>query len=670
MSYQKQNFANGEVLTASQLNHIENGIADVESTANATKGVVDKIIDPTLSLSGKAADAAKVGGVVRKNKKNYSDFCVCALTNVGVGNVISEEIDYFVTGENHKYRLAPREKKFIYVGNTKIKINGVLNYLASYSLIKLVDTENGYRVIYDSGWIDSGNKYEADVLDCDFILVPFQSYSKIEEDKIPQSLELFSVTNDDGVDIFSLAYDSTCAEYVSYKDSQTANEKLKLSERRIEFEKKELINGKYDAERNYIGDNRRISNRTPLKLKKGDVIRYHSLKQKIALSGYKKYSITPSVDYGWNHHLEHVLDDDYEFLISFAYDDDTPISPDDYENDFYCVPRMVETIDKLETSFAVADELCQQVKFVHKEPVYTNCLTLLHCSDLHGEVENAKRINDFFNKHSMYINDIVHTGDAVLTFLEDDNPLSGFLKIMNVIGNHDCWRKGESWYNATAKEAYNKFLLPYVANWNVVQPDEAEENGYCYYYKDYSAWKTRLIALDCMHYDEVQNQWFASILADAKSMEYSVVVASHYYPQNGLDKIGCSFTSIEFDLVEASGDRMECIVSQAVETINNFQTSGGKFICWLCGHAHFDFIGTVKNYPNQLCIVIESSGLKTNDESRRSGTKTQDAFNVIGFDTINSMVKFARIGVNYDAYMRSKKTFCYDYKNHKLISNT
>ena len=64
MSYQKQNFANGEVLTASQLNHIENGIADVESASNATKGVVDKIIDPTLSLSGKAADAAKVGEAV------------------------------------------------------------------------------------------------------------------------------------------------------------------------------------------------------------------------------------------------------------------------------------------------------------------------------------------------------------------------------------------------------------------------------------------------------------------------------------------------------------------------------------------------------------------------------------------------------------------------------
>ena len=153
MSYQKQNFANGEVLTAQQLNHIENGIADVESkvdanaatigawtddhgqttiaevvndltvitndtrtaaesamadarkatikageataaigdwedehpeqtisecvtsiengiadvesTANATKGVVDKIIDHTLSLSGKAADAKATGDAVR-----------------------------------------------------------------------------------------------------------------------------------------------------------------------------------------------------------------------------------------------------------------------------------------------------------------------------------------------------------------------------------------------------------------------------------------------------------------------------------------------------------------------------------------------------------------------------------------------------------------------------
>ena len=64
MSYQKQNFANGEALTAPQLNHIEDGIVDVESAANATKTVVDNIIDPTLSVSGKAADAKATGDAI------------------------------------------------------------------------------------------------------------------------------------------------------------------------------------------------------------------------------------------------------------------------------------------------------------------------------------------------------------------------------------------------------------------------------------------------------------------------------------------------------------------------------------------------------------------------------------------------------------------------------
>lgn len=65
MSYQKQNFANGEVLSASQLNHIENGIVDIESAVNENKLVVDNIIDPTLSLSGKAADAKATGDAVQ-----------------------------------------------------------------------------------------------------------------------------------------------------------------------------------------------------------------------------------------------------------------------------------------------------------------------------------------------------------------------------------------------------------------------------------------------------------------------------------------------------------------------------------------------------------------------------------------------------------------------------
>ena len=53
MSYQKQNFANGEVLTASQMNHIEDGIADLESNS----GVISvKITEETTRA--KAAEQA------------------------------------------------------------------------------------------------------------------------------------------------------------------------------------------------------------------------------------------------------------------------------------------------------------------------------------------------------------------------------------------------------------------------------------------------------------------------------------------------------------------------------------------------------------------------------------------------------------------------------------
>ena len=55
MSYQKQNFANGEVLSAPQLNHIEDGIADLESNSNA-------------ALAGKADKSE-----VQANAKSISD---------------------------------------------------------------------------------------------------------------------------------------------------------------------------------------------------------------------------------------------------------------------------------------------------------------------------------------------------------------------------------------------------------------------------------------------------------------------------------------------------------------------------------------------------------------------------------------------------------------------
>lgn len=59
MSYQKQNFANGEVLTAPQLNHIEDGIVDLESNSG---DLFIKITEETERA--KAAEKANADGIV------------------------------------------------------------------------------------------------------------------------------------------------------------------------------------------------------------------------------------------------------------------------------------------------------------------------------------------------------------------------------------------------------------------------------------------------------------------------------------------------------------------------------------------------------------------------------------------------------------------------------
>ena len=305
-----------------------------------------------------------------------------------------------------------------------------------------------------------------------------------------------------------------------------------------------------------------------------------------------------------------------------------------------------------------------------------NLLNLIHFSDIHGDTTNISRLIEFINLYSSYIHGVLHTGDSVTTYYGDANPFAavGGDEVMNVIGNHDCWIQGDTWpspYNATAQQAYEKFIAPFISNWSVISPG----TNLCYYYKDYSAANTRVIVLDCIHYDSAQETWFASILADAITNELRVVAVTHYPAQTGITGIDCTFNSITQTINAvadpAAGTQIERMPESAFTAVDTFINNGGEFVCWLSGHTHDDFIGVVKNHIDQIQIIISTGGTSNrySDCARTKNTKTEDLFNVFTVDGNAKLIKIIRIGSTMDKFMRKRNTLCINYQTKNIISN-
>lgn len=315
--------------------------------------------------------------------------------------------------------------------------------------------------------------------------------------------------------------------------------------------------------------------------------------------------------------------------------------------------------------------------------------TLLQCSDIHGSETNLSRIIAFRRAYQDYIDAAIHTGDAVICYYDDPNPwaqVEGADEVMNVIGNHDCWKGHKLWaeshrpYDATQGEAYLRFIEPYVKAWDVVQPqgvDMPASAHYqaCYYYKDYPASSVRMVVLDCMHYEAAQHQWFQKILQDALHRQLEVVCVQHYPAQNGLDLIESGFTDLDESIEPVAtppGDtQMERMPDRAFQAVDAFLEEGGHFVCWLSGHTHLDFIGHVTGHPRQLQIIVDKAGELDDymQEDRTPGSRNQDAFNLVTVNPSRHMLVIQRVGCNRDQYMRSKRLFSYDYRQQKILCN-
>lgn len=303
-----------------------------------------------------------------------------------------------------------------------------------------------------------------------------------------------------------------------------------------------------------------------------------------------------------------------------------------------------------------------------------NLFSLLHFSDIHNETEEIRRILNFNDYYNAYIWDIIHTGDSVALYYEQDNPFAivGGNQILNVAGNHEYWYEGDSGshpYNVTPQEVYEKFFSPYIENWNV----NAAGTNKNYYYKDYTIPNTRLIVLDSISYDATQETWLEGVLNNALENNLKVIIASHYVAQAGLDLIECPFTAKGITINPVSDPtaeaQIERLPNSAFVKVDSFINAGGEFVCWLCGHNHIDLIGTVKNHDNQLQIII-STGRYYADEkynARVYNQKSQDLFNVFFADGENKLIKIIRVGATCDMWLRNKTALCINYETKEVM---
>lgn len=305
------------------------------------------------------------------------------------------------------------------------------------------------------------------------------------------------------------------------------------------------------------------------------------------------------------------------------------------------------------------------------------CLTLCHFTDIHADAENLSRIKKFTDKYKDYIDDVICTGDMVRNDSSEDfswwNENGGEGMLMT-IGNHDTNVVSggvSSWRGFGKVNTYNKYFKPYIANWGVTQPSNAESLGKCYYYKDYASYNIRIVALDCMYYDADEDTWFTNTLANAKSLGYGVIVLSHGLGKQG-DKIQSTYTAINNTAGMVILDDGTYTYNANVHSrIDEFIGGGGNFICLLGGHFHMDMFGKVNSTTHEQLYLLGdcSARVPLRDHRYVNKTRMQDSFNIVSIDTNLKMIKVFKVGYQYDVYLRRKGTLCYNYETHQMVFN-
>ena len=110
--------------------------------------------------------------------------------------------------------------------------------------------------------------------------------------------------------------------------------------------------------------------------------------------------------------------------------------------------------------------------------------------------------------------------------------------------------------------------------------------------------------------------------------------------------------------------------NNVAEIIKAWKNNGGKYVVWLCGHTHADYMWYAANFPDMLCIVINQAGCLrgTTVGARDTDMESRTCANFVSIDTQNGVIKLVRIGFSLDKWMNSHRYLCYDYVNRVVLN--
>jgi hypothetical protein len=297
------------------------------------------------------------------------------------------------------------------------------------------------------------------------------------------------------------------------------------------------------------------------------------------------------------------------------------------------------------------------------------------------------------------------TGDFQYLFFSDDNSelLSEFSNAndaMYCLGNHDTALLGAA---DGLQQAYQKFIVPFAEQYGYVV-----EAGKTYFYRDFSTYKIRIIALnqyepfvgknttgdECM--SQAQITWLLNCLLpydandnpDGLKDDYSVIIAMHR-PEKAHDfSMGASkfqdctpsdwfadfrYGTPIYDIIDAFNLKTSLqrtytntyiptasAIGKSFVVDVDFSVNAGRnveFVGFMCGHTHKDAIYQIPNRTSKMwmldapasCAQYDDSRSVTNfntvsDLPRQSGTKVENALNFYVIDTDLKRIRIVRIG--------------------------